>query len=189
MSQSFLDEFRSAARGCYALLTGKKQAATYFDLSPAGLAGSLAMVLLVIALTSFSKLPIDGETVAPTSAGLDILLSVGAYGVQCGAAYAYFSVIKRLDGFVPYLVASNWVAVFSAIALQLALLIVAYGPALLGFLVLVAIVAASLMLFVNVGRLIATLKPVQILVLLAVDGTALFFGLALLATFLPAPPV
>ncbi|WDR02269.1 hypothetical protein PSQ19_16790 [Devosia algicola] len=190
MSQSpatFLEEAQDAARGVYALLTGNRGASRYFELSLSGLVGSFAMVLVAVTLASFAPLPFDPETAAPPTPTLDIILSLLAYGIQAGAAYGFFNLIGRLDGFIPYLVASNWVTFFSAIALQIAFAIVGMGLAIPGLMLLLAILIGSLILFINVGRFIATLKPSQIFLLLVVDGIALFIGLALLSVFMPAP--
>ncbi|WDR06752.1 hypothetical protein PSQ90_04680 [Devosia rhodophyticola] len=184
---TFLEEAKDAAHGVYALLTGDRAAARFFDLTLGGLVGSFAMVLIAVTLASFAPLPFDVESAAPPTPTLDIILSLMAYGIQAGAAYGFFNLIGRLDGFIPYLVASNWVTFFSAIALQVAFAVVGMGIAIPGLILLLAILIGSLILFVNVARFIATLKPSQIVMLLVVDGIALFIGLALLSVFIPTP--
>ena len=90
----------------------------------------------------------------------------------------------RQDGFIPYLVASNWVTLASAVLLLLSTLL---GPA--GIMILVLVVVLALATFINIGRFIVTLTPLQIGVLFISQAVGVFLALAVVAVILGPPPV
>ena len=90
----------------------------------------------------------------------------------------------RQDGFIPYLVASNWVTLMSAVLLLISTL---FGEA--GLVILLAVAIVALLTFVNIGRFIVTLPPLQIALLFVSQAVGVFLALGLVALFLPPPVV
>jgi hypothetical protein len=87
----------------------------------------------------------------------------------------------RQDGFIPYLVASNWVTLFSAVLLLISTL---FGEA--GIVLLLGIAIVALLTFINIGRFIVTLTPLQIGLLFVSQAVGVFLALGIVALFLPA---
>ena len=90
--------------------------------------------------------------------------------------------MKRADGYVPYLVASNWITLMSAVLLLLSTLL---GP--LGIIVLIGVVVVAITTFINIGRLIVTLTPLQIGILFISQAVGVFIALAIIAVVLGPP--
>ena len=61
---TLLEEMSAAARGCIALLMGDRKAASYFDFSQRGLAGSFVAFLVATLLNALSPLLFGIETAA-----------------------------------------------------------------------------------------------------------------------------
>ena len=179
---TFLAELMAAARGCFALLVGDRRAPAYFDFSQRGLVGSLIAVVLGIALAGFGPL-LTGIELPPGSASQSIMVNVVLFVAQGGTAWIALRQMGRQDGFVPYLVASNWVTLVSAVLLLLSTLL---GP--LGIVILVLVVILALATFINIGRFIVTLTPLQIGILFISQAVGVFLALAVLALTI-APPL
>ncbi|KKB77047.1 hypothetical protein VW29_19005 [Devosia limi DSM 17137] len=177
---TFVDEMTSAARGCWALLTGNRQAASYFDFSQRGLVSSFIAVIAGIVIAAYGPMLL-GFAQSPGTATQVVLGNIGAFAIQALVAYLVLRQISRLDGFIPYLVASNWVTLLTAIALFIAPLL---GG--LGVLLLVAILVSMLVIFVNIGRLIVTLTPMQIATLCVAQIAAVLIGLLILSMIIVA---
>lgn len=171
----------NAARGCWALIIGRQDAGGWFDFSQRGLVGSLVAVLLALLIAGFGPmllgLPVPSG--APTQS---IFMNGALFVAQAGMAYLVLRQMGRQDGFVPYLVASNWVTLVSGVLLLFSLL---FGEA--GLVVLLAVVIVALMTFINIGRFIVTLKPMQIVLLFVSQGVGVFLALGVLALILPVP--
>ena len=183
---TFVDELTSAARGCWALLTGNRQAASYFDFSQRGLVSSVIAVIVGVVVAAYGPMLLGFQQ--PAGAATQIVLAnVGVFAVQALVAYMVLRQFSRLDGFIPYLVASNWVALLTAITLFIAPLL---GG--LGMVMLVVVLIGTLVVFVNIGRLIVTLTPMQIVALCVAQVAAVLVGSVLLGMVLLAsspPPV
>ena len=178
---TFLEEMTAAMRGCLALVTGKRDAATQFDFSQAGLVGSLIAVVLGIAIAGFGPLLL-GAPLPSGAATQSIIVNAALFLAQAGTAYIALRQMGRQDGYLPYLVASNWVTLISALLLLASTLL---GP--LGLIVLVAVVVVAIATFINIGRLIVTLTPLQIGILFVSQAVGVFLALAVVAVIIGPP--
>jgi hypothetical protein len=178
---TFLDELSAAARGCVALVMGRREAASYFDFSQRGLVGSLIATLVAVALAGFGPVLV-GVPLPPGGATQSIIINVVLFLAQAATAFVALRQMGRQDGFVPYLVASNWVTLASSILLLLSTLL---GPSGIIILLLVAILAITT--FINIGRFIVTLKPMQIGVVFISQAVGVFLALAVVAVLMGPP--
>lgn len=180
---TFLDELFHAGQGCLALLTGNRQAAAYFDFSQRGLVGSFVAVLIAIAISAFGGMllgtPIDPTL--PTRSEI-VIVNILACGLQAGIAYLVLRQMKRLDGLIPYLVATNWVALLTAVAFFVTALAGSFG-----LILLMAVAIGSLVILVNICRLLVTLTPLQIVLFLVVQGIGVLLGLAIFTSMFIDP--
>lgn len=180
---TFLDEVMTAARGCVALVTGNRQAPSYFDFSQRGLIGSLIAVVIAIGLAGFGPVLI-GADLPPGTATQSIIVNAALFLAQAGTAFVALRQMGRQDGFVPYMVASNWVTLASAVLLLLSTLL---GP--LGIVVLILVVIVAIATFINIGRLVVTLTPLQIGILFISQAVGVFLALAVVAIVIGPPAV
>ncbi|WP_375450113.1 hypothetical protein [uncultured Devosia sp.] len=181
-SSSFFDELRDAARGFIALLLGNRQAATHFDFSQRGLAGSFIAFLLASALGAWGG-HLFGLQSPPGAATQGLIVGAVLFLVQMGVSYLVLRQMGRLDGFVPFLVADNWVTLFTSIA---ALLLLGLGGP--NDIIIIAIGIVVIVVEVNIARLIVTLAPLQIAMFIGAQLVATVIGMVLLGGSLPAPP-
>jgi hypothetical protein len=175
---TFLEETKSAVQGCIALVTGKRDAPSYFDFSQRGLIGSLIAVVLGLAIAGYGPLLI-GVPLPGGAATQSILVNAALFFAQAGTAYIALRQMSRQDGFMPYFVASNWVTLVSAVLLLFSMLL---GP--LGIIVLFAVVIVAIATFINIGRMIVTLTPLQIGILFVSQIVGVFLVLAVVAVVL-----
>ena len=180
---TFLEELTAAMRGCIALVMGRREAASYFDFSQRGLVGSLIATLVAVAIAGFGPVLV-GVPLPPGSATQSIIINVVLFLAQAATAFVALRQMGRQDGFVPYLVASNWVTLASSILLLLSTLL---GQSGIIILLLVAILA--IMTFINIGRFIVTLKPMQIGVVFISQAVGVFLALAVVAVLMGPPAV
>jgi hypothetical protein len=185
-SQTFLEEATDAARGVWALLLGRSDAARYFDFSPRGIVGSFIALVLAAAVSIFGPqvLGVPAPAGAATSAAI---LAALLFAIQIGAAYVVLQVMGRLDGFTPYLVADNWVNLF--VSLFGAVCIVIFG----GDVMLLVIGLMSIIIEINIARRIVTLAPAQVAIFIVAQVAAQLIGLLLLGGLVlqsmgPLPP-
>lgn len=178
---TFIEEALSAARGCWALVTGRSDAASWFDFSQRGLVGSLVAVLLALLIAGFGPMLL-GVQVPSGAATQSIFMNGALFVAQALMAWVVLRQMGRPDGFIPYLVASNWVTLLSGVLLLFSLLL---GE--MGLVVLLAIVIVALLTFINIGRYIVTLKPMQIGLLFISQAVGVFLALGVLALILPVP--
>lgn len=179
-SSTFLDELVNAARGCFALLTGDRQAATYFDFSQRGLVGSIIAFVIASALGAFGS-QLFGVASVPGAATQALIQGGLLFVIQLGVCYLVLRQMGRLDGFVPFLVADNWATFFTSL---LALGLVLFGgPA---DVVIIAIGIVVLIVEINIARLIVTLAPGQIAVFIAAQLVVSALALLLLGGVAPA---
>lgn len=181
---TFLDEAVAAARGCLALVTGNRRAPSYFDFSRRGLIGSLIALVLSIGVQALGpQLMADG-----VRAGL--LATIGGavlIAVQFGAAWLFLRWLNRGDGFVPFVVAFSWAALFESLLLAIAIGV--FGPPFVatdpasdmiqlsaGAVPLFILGIVALIVTVNIGRLIVTLRPLHVVLLLLAQLFAVMLG-------------
>ena len=181
-SSTFLDELVNAARGCFALLTGNRQAVTWFDFSQRGLVGSLIAFVIASALGAFGS-QLFGMPSAPGVATQALIQGALLFVIQVGVSYLVLRWMGRLDGFLPFLVADNWATFFTSI---LALGLVMFGgPA---DVVVVAIGIMVIIVEINIARLIVTLAPGQIAIFIGAQLIVSVLALLLLGGMVPAAP-
>ncbi|SFV36538.1 hypothetical protein SAMN05216456_2524 [Devosia crocina] len=179
----FFEEAANAIRGCITLVMGRRDASTYFDFSQRGLVGSLIAVLAGMMLAGFGPLLL-GFAVPPGAATQSIIVNAVLFVAQALMAMIVLRQMGRQDGFIPYLVASNWVTLVSAVLLLLSTM---FGEA--GLVVLLAVAIVAILTFVNIGRFIVTLSGLQIGLLFISQAVGVFLALGLVAMFLPAPAI
>lgn len=177
---SFIEELTNAARGCWALVIGRREASNWFDFSQRGLVSSLIAVLLALLLAGFGPMLL-GLDMRPGAATQSIIMNAVLFVAQAGMAWIVLRQMGRSDGFIPYLVASNWVTLLSGVLLLVALLL-----ADAGLIVLLVIVGVAMATFINIGRLIVTLKPMQIVLLFISQAVGVFLALGIMAVILPS---
>jgi hypothetical protein len=172
---TFLEEMMAAARGCFALLVGNRQAPSFFDFSQRGLVGSLiAFLVITTAMAFLGAAPLG----MPGEATRAIIASAVVFVLKAGASWLLLRQNGRLDGFIPYLVADNWVSFFTAIlAIGLMFITGASDIAVFGVGLLVIVIE------INIARLIVTLTPWQIAIFIVVQMVASSVGLILLFAF------
>lgn len=110
---TFLTEAATAARGTVALLVGNRQAPSYFDFRQVGVVGSFIALLIGLAAQAFGPhLMGRGASGAVSSA---LILAGLVLALQFGAAWLLLRLLKRGDGFVPFVVSHNWVIFFQSL--------------------------------------------------------------------------
>lgn len=161
-----------------ALLVGDRQSSSYFDFSLRGLVGSFIAFLLVTLATAFLLPLLVGGVSPPGEATRGIISTLLLLAVKDGAAWLFLRQNGRLDGFVPLLVADNWVNVFGAIIGAIVAALV--GPS---DIVLLGMGLVVIIIEVNIARLIVTLSAWQIAIFIVVQLVASSVGVFLLFAF------
>jgi len=179
---TFLPEALSALRGCIALLLGRRDAPGYFDLSLRGFVGSLAAVLLAITLTGFAP-RLLGMNLPAGAATQSVIVNVVLFLAQAGTSYLALRQMGRQDGFMPFLTASNWVTLFSAI------LVVLSSITPLGGLVVIGVMVMAIVTFINIGRLVVTLTGWQIGILFIAQTVGVFIAVGLMMALFGTPVI
>lgn len=164
---TFLDELMAAARGCAALLIGNRQAPSYFDFSQRGLVGSFIALVIGLSAQAFGPQPVSPPDTGSVAGVL--ILTAMVVAIQIGVAYVVLRLLGRGDGFTPFVVVLNWASMFQG--LIAVMLIVAFGPILVvdpaskmmqftsGSVPYMALSIAALVVWVNIARLVLTLRP------------------------------
>jgi hypothetical protein len=177
---TFIEEMMAAGRGVIGLLTGDRQAGSYFDLGQRGLLGSFIALLLITALNAVLPIILGDETESITRGVVTVILMLA---LQIGFSIIVLRQIGRMDGLVPYLVADNWATFFlTLIAAALAAAGVANDFTLIVLGVVVIIIE------VNIARLILTLPPLQIAMFLIAQLVGVSIGLVVIGFLFPVPP-
>lgn len=176
---SIMDELTEAARGFVALVTGNRQAASYFDFSQRGLIGSFIALIVAAAINAYGP-ALFGMAGPPGVATYSIILAGCLFALQLGVIHFVLRQMGRLDGFLPYLVADNWIGFFISLLTLLMLVVLRAGE--FGLLV-VGILA--IVLEVNIARLIVTLAPMQVVMFIGAQIGAQLLGVLILGAFLP----
>ena len=170
-----------------ALLTGNRQAATYFDFSQRGLIGSF--IAFIVASTAMAYGPqLFGFQAEPGAASRAMVLGAMMFLIQLAIAYLVLRQLGRLDGFVPFLVADNWATFFTSV-LSVAIMLFG-GPSDIVF---IGIGLVVIIVEINIARLIVTLPPLQIAMFIIAQLVGSSLGLVILVTLMPgaeavAPP-
>jgi hypothetical protein len=179
---TIFEEMRAAARGLLALITGDRKAATYFDFSQRGLAGSFIAFIAITGLNA--TLPtVLGASGPAASISRSVLMVVVLFALQIGFAAIVLRQLGRLDGLVPYLVADNWATFFITLG-STALALVGFS----GDMALIAIGILVIVVEINIARLIVTLSPLQIAMFLVAQLVGVSIGLLLLGAMFPLSP-
>lgn len=191
---TFLDELMDAARGCVALLLGRRDASGFFDFSQRGLVGSFIALVLGIGLTALGPQPLSAPAGTVTAgAAMAVVIFEGLIvAVQFGVAWLVLRQLGRGDGLVPFIVVQNWGILFQAILAEF--IILAFGPPIaiegdvaqltngslpLGILAIMVFIIA-----INVGRLILTLRPLHVALFVGAQFGAMLVLPPLLGAFL-----
>ena len=178
---SFVEEMMAAGRGVIGLLTGDRNAGSYFDLSQRGLYGSFIALLLVTALNAVLPIVLGAEN---ASIARDVVSVAILFALQIGFSAIVLRQLKRLDGLVPYLVADNWATFF--------LTLVSGAVAAAGLsndITLVVLAIVVIFIEVNIARLIVTLSPLQIAMFLVAQLVGVFIGLQIVGYLFPIPEI
>lgn len=165
---TFLDELIAAARGCVALVIGDRQAPNYFDFRQTGLVGSFIALVIGLAVQAFGPQLLGVATPSGVAGGV-VILGALVIGVQFGVAYLVLRQLGRGDGFVPFIVAQNWVTLFQGI-LAVALIAIFGQPIAVdstgemaqltsGSIPFILLGIAAIIVAINIARLILTLRP------------------------------
>jgi hypothetical protein len=177
---TFIEEMMAAGRGVIGLLTGDRQAGSYFDLGQRGLLGSFIALLLITALNAVLPIILGDETESITRGVATVVLMLA---LQIGFSVIVLRQVGRMDGLVPYLVADNLASfvqsLFSA-ALAAAGLANDFSLIVLGVVVIIV--------EVNIARLILTLPPLQIAMFLIAQLVGVSIGLVVIGFLFPVPP-
>ncbi|WP_137149920.1 hypothetical protein [Devosia sp. FKR38] len=192
-TQTFFDELIAAARGCVALLTGRRNAPDYFDFSQRGLVGSFIALVLSLAVQAFGPQLIGISTPPGVSMSVVILASI-VTAMQFGIAFVVLRLLGRNDGFVPFVVVQNWATLFQGILAVTAIGVFGQPFAMntageaaqltSGSIPFVVLGIAALVMSVNIARLIVTLRPTYVALFVASQlGTALVLQLMLGSMF------
>jgi hypothetical protein len=177
---TFIEELMAAGRGTLGLFVGNRQAGAYFDFSRRGLVTSFIALLLVTLLnvTMPTIMGVENESIAQNAAIVAIL-----FLLQLAVAAIALRQLKRLDGFVPYLVADNWTTFFLTL---ISTALVAAGITSDFSLVVIGVVV--ILIEVNIARFIVTLSPMQIAIFLIAQLVGVAVGLLLIGFLFPLPP-
>ena len=179
---TFIEEMMAAGRGVLGLLTGDRQAGSYFDLSMRGLLGSFIALLLVTALNAVlpTVLGIEGPAGSITRG---IAMVALLFALQVGFSAIVLRQLGRMDGLSPYLVADNWATFFLTL---ISAALAAAGVANDFTLIVLGIVV--IIIEVNIARLIVTLSPLQIAMFLVAQLVGVSIGLWVIGIAFPLPP-
>lgn len=175
-NSNFVDEARAAARGVFALVMGDRGASRHFLFTEAGLVSSFIAVLIVTGIQLVLTAAVGSGSMLAS-----LVQSVIIYGATLGASALYLRQIGRWDALVPFVVTVNW---SNAILSMIMLVTVMLG---LGFLVLVFLIV-GIVLSINIARLVMTLKPVQIVLLILAQAVGLILALILIVLLFPPTP-
>lgn len=173
---TLVDEARAAARGLMALLTGDRGAARYFTFTQAGLVSSFIAVLFATGVELVAGAAMGGGGMF---AGL--VQQVIIYAAVVGASALYLRQIGRWDALVPFVVTLNWSNAILSLVMLVTLLL---GLTFLSIIFLIA----GIVLSINIGRLVMTLKPLQIVLLIIAQAVGLVVAVLLLLMIYPLSP-
>lgn len=141
--------------------------------------GSLIAFIAMVGLSSLVLTALPGGSVSLfRSVMADVLLYVG----QIAMAAAYLRQIKRSEGFIPYLVATNW----STTYLTIAGLAIAFAMGGVLFMLISSI--AILVTMINIARLVVGLSKMQVALFIGAQILGGVFGALVFMTMFPMSP-
>lgn len=180
---TFIDELVSAGRGVIALITGDRKAASYFDLSLRGLTGALIVFLGVNVFMAYAPaLMRPAAETGGVGTGIGLIVSLALAAIPVALAALVLRQVKRLDGFVPFLVADFWANSYLSVAMALLLFTgLPFELTVIGLGVVVLIVE------INIARLIVTLPPLQIATFVIAQFAGGLVGVMLLGALIGGP--
>jgi hypothetical protein len=178
-NSTIIEEMTAAARGVLALIVGNKRAPDYFDFSQRGLAGSF---IAILSLTGLGAVISSWMGFDDGSVFRSVATNVILFAAQIGLTAVVLRQLKRSDGFVPYLVADNWATFWAS----LVFLLLSFAG--LGSFVIIATTLVGLWLQISIARLIVTLAPAQIVLLLIAQLVGVFIGLMIVLAVFPLSP-
>jgi hypothetical protein len=167
----------AAARGVGGLIVGDREVARRFNLTPHGLAGSFAALLLVMAIGAGLPLLLGYHGLVLRA----VVIFAVSFALQLSCAALALLQARRLDGFLPYLVADNWASVCVTVA-GLTLNLLGVPDQIIGFPIGVLMVVIA----VNIGRLIIKLQPIQVAMFTVAQVVGYLLGGLLVPFLLPA---
>lgn len=177
---SLAQETMSAVRGGVALVMGNRNAAGFFDLSLRGLAGAGAAFLLVIGISHY--LPLFLGAPLPGRVGLSALMICGLMAAQVAGGLVLLRAVRRSDAYVPFVTTTLWMTLFASFAFFFAAMTGLPVPMLA-----IAFCVLLMVIYVNIGRLVLTLPPMQVAGLVVAQVVGSFIGLTIIGLFLPLP--
>lgn len=188
---TLIEEMIAAGRGMLALITSRRNASTYFNLTLVGLVGSFVAFFVSAGISTHTSsavidLLIADAIVIPENATMQgwpgLLALLVSHAIKLGFAAISLNWMKRVDGFVPFLVASNWADLFSITGFAI---LVYLG---LGASVLVLIFGGMVFLVhINIARLIVTLRPMQIVLFFVTQFVGSVMAIIVISSlFVPA---
>jgi hypothetical protein len=176
-SLSFIDEAQSAARGVIALLFGQRTAPGYFSFTQQGLVSSFIAMLLMTAV----ELVVGSALGATGSIASATLQTALVYVLLMASSALFFNMIGRPDALRPYVVTINW---SNAVFAVLLLLLTALVPTIAGLVAL----ATGLVMAINIGRLITSLRPLHIFLLMVMQAVGMVIAVLLILILFPLTP-
>lgn len=180
-STTLFEEFLAGLSGTWALLRGDRSAPAAFDFSQRGLTGSFIALILATSVNALLPVLLGIKTAGPL--WMAMVTVTLAYGAQMGFSALALRQMQRLDGFLPYVVGENWSTV--VLILIGAILMLAGLPPEAA---IVIIGIAGIIIKINIARLIVTLSPWQIAILLVAQLVGGAIGLLLIGLTVPMPP-
>ena len=182
-AMTFIQEALQAGRGIGAIAIGRRDAYRFFDLSLAGLAGSMAAFFIALLINGYLPFLL-GSAADLGPAWQNIMLALLLFVLQIGFAALVLRQFGRLDGMVPYLVADNWATFFmTLLSVALALLNVQSDILILPLGILILVIE------INIARTIVTLTGWQIVGFLAAQFAGVLVGLLIFGAFFPETAV
>lgn len=182
--KTFIEELVSAGRGVIALILGDRKAASYFDPTQRGLTSSLIAFLAVNALMAYAPALASPGPSGGTGIGVGLMISLALAAIPVALAALVLRQVKRLDGFVPFLVADFWANSFLSVAIALLLFTgLPFELTVIGLGIVVLVVK------INIARLIVTLPPLQIATFVIAQFAGGLVGVMLLGALIGAPDV
>ncbi|WP_127144413.1 hypothetical protein [Pelagibacterium montanilacus] len=176
---SMIQEARYAITGSIRMLAGRADAASYFASDLRGLVSSFIALLVAVGVT----LALSAATPAPEEGALSsftvLFTNVVLYALLVAATWITLRLMGKLDRFIAYLTADNWVN--AVISLALAFL----GPLIGGSeVVLFAALIVGLIARINIARLVVGLRLGGIVALMIGQAIGMMVGLVVIGAML-----
>jgi hypothetical protein len=176
---TFTDAMRAALVGVGAIITGKRDAVTHFDVSRAGLVDSVIALLISTGISAL--LPLLLGTPGARGTAFEVTFSVALLlAAQISTSAIVLKLLNMEDRLIPYVVADNWASFYATLGM-LALTIMGVPQIILLLPAFILVVTIE----INVARLIVGLRPMQVAMFIASHLVAGLFGLLILMSMFP----